>query len=102
MGDRRTDLPQLQVAGNRREISGRLDELPRPGLRMGESEVHESTGWPRVLNFPEHATIERALGTAVAERIVLLDASHADGFQRAWHAVARFIMSLRRTVDSNA
>jgi surfeit locus 1 family protein len=125
MGDRRTDLPQLHVAGNRREISGRLDELPRPGLRMGES-IDQSAGWPRVLNFPEHATIERALGMAVAERIVLLDASHPDGFQRVWHAVARvgperhigyavqwfafalvaiaiyFIVSLRRTDTSDA
>ena len=90
LGDRRTDLPQLRVAGNVREVTGQLDELPRPGLRLGEDDAETSTTWPRVLNFPEAETIERALGVSIGRYILRLDESEPDGFERKWHALARF------------
>lgn len=90
MGDRRTDLPQLRVPGDAREISGRLDQLPRPGLRLDEQAADTNTRWPKLMNFPEHESIERALGTSVARYILLLDPSEPDGFEREWQALTRF------------
>lgn len=90
MGDRRTALPQLRVEGDAREVTGRLDELPRPGLRLGEDLPEAGSDWPRVLNFPERETIERALGTRIERYILLLDPSEPDGFEREWQALTRF------------
>lgn len=90
MGDRRGDLPQLHVEGDTREVSGRLDELPRPGLRLGDDLPQLSATWPQLLNFPERETIERALGTRIETYILLLDASEPDGFEREWHMLTRF------------
>lgn len=90
MGERRTDLPQLRVESDAREVTGRLDELPRPGLRLGEDTPESSATWPRVLNFPERETIERALGTRIEPYILLLDPSEPNGFEREWHALTRF------------
>jgi len=90
MGDRRT-LPNVAVSEEPRELSGRLDELPRPGLMLDDSaQGNDEETWPRLLNFPTHATIERALGFAVARRIVLLDPSEPDGFERAWDIRTQF------------
>lgn len=90
MGDRRTDLPQLGVDETAREISGRLDVLPRPGLRLEESAQDTKQSWPRVMNFPQLETIERALGVQVAPYIVLLDATEPHGFERQWQGATRF------------
>lgn len=89
MGDRRTDVPELDVQENPRTVTGTLDELPRPGLRLGETAPQTQTAWPRILNFPEHATLEGSLGAQIATRIVLLDPSQPDGFERIWQAHAR-------------
>lgn len=90
LGDRRTDLPQLRVAGNVRDVTGQLDELPRPGLRLGDDDAQATTTWPRVLNFPETETIERALGVSIGRYILRLDEAEPDGFEREWHPLARF------------
>jgi surfeit locus 1 family protein len=90
MGDRRSDLPLLRVDGDSREVTGRLDELPRPGIRMGEDLPESTSIWPRVMNFPERETIERALGTRIERYILLLDPSQPDGFEREWQMLTRF------------
>lgn len=89
MGDRRSTLPSLEVAGDERTISGKIDELPRPGLRLGEGQEQEGERWPRVLNFPEHAQLEAAVGSELLTRILLLDSSQPDGFERTWNTKAR-------------
>lgn len=83
MGDRR-NVPEIDVDGGTRELIGRLDRLPQPGLRLHGIDEGTDATWPRVLNFPEHAVIENVLGGDVATRIVLLDASQPDGFERSW------------------
>jgi surfeit locus 1 family protein len=90
MGNRGTDIPSLDVPAQQRELTGRLDELPTPGLRLKESALETDTAWPRILSFPEHSTLERVLGGAVASRILLLDATQPDGFERNWQLQVRF------------
>jgi len=81
-GASRATLPNVDVGGEERTIVGRTDDLPRPGLRL-QSQSNGS-GWPRVMNFPERADIERALGRSVAARIIRLDPAESDGFERAF------------------
>jgi surfeit locus 1 family protein len=83
MGATRNDLPDIAVSEDERSIAGRLDELPRPGMRLSGSAVGTDQ-WPRVLNFPQHADLEQTLGRKLARRIVLLDPQASDGFERVW------------------
>lgn len=82
MSPLRSTLPAVDVDTNERTIVGRLDDVPQPGLRLGEPASGE--GWPRLLNFPEHADLERALGRPLAKRIVRLDPAQSDGYERTF------------------
>jgi len=82
LGTTRADLPDVTVGVREREVSGILDVLPIPGLRVGPAAG--AGGWPRVLLFPTEADVESALGVDVESRIVLLDAGAPDGFERKW------------------
>lgn len=84
MGRTRSELPGIEVAETPREILGRLDELPVPGVRMATGPVSIPKSWPSVMNFPLHADLERALGRSLLPRIVRLDATQPDGFERVW------------------
>jgi surfeit locus 1 family protein len=89
MGDR-DSLPSLDVEESARTITGRIAQLPRPGLRMGEQRQDAGGDWPRVLNFPEQTTVEATLEQPVAPHILLLDPTNADGFERQWNIHSRF------------
>jgi surfeit locus 1 family protein len=84
LGPTRAELPDVAVAGGEREVTGVLDGLPVPGLRVGPAAAPGASGWPRVMLFPTEADVESALGTDVEPRIVLLDAGAPDGFERNW------------------
>ena len=77
LGASREDLPDVAVGGGPREVSGMLDVLPVPGLRVGPAAAPGAAGWPRVLLFPTEADVESALGVAVESRIILLDRRRA-------------------------
>lgn len=86
LGASRAELPSVGIegAGIEVEVHGRLDELPRPGLRLGTAQDPEARGWPRVLNFPTQAEVEAVLGEPVESRILLLDPQADNGFERVW------------------
>ena len=90
LGASRGDLPEVAVGVQQREVSGVLDVLPVPGVRLGPAAAPGSTGWPRVLLFPTEADIETALGVDVEPRIILLDAGAPDGFERLWRPALGF------------
>jgi len=84
LGATRDDLPDVAVGADERELSGTLDELPVPGVRVGPAAAPGATSWPRVLLFPTEPDVESALGVEVESRIILLDAGVPDGFERKW------------------
>lgn len=87
MGATRAQLPDISIGSQPGAASGRLDDLPQPGMRMGENVVQPSdASWPRVLSFPLHAELEQALGRKLEAWILLLDAAEPQGFERAWGA----------------
>ena len=55
-----------------RAVSGRLDTLPAPGVRVGGAGT-AGDAWPRVLNFPRQTTSKRRSAPRSNHRIVLLD-----------------------------
>jgi surfeit locus 1 family protein len=87
----RADLPALEVAEDVREITGRVDELPEPGMRLGNQTTSDSAAnWPLVLNYPRKSDLERVLGRPLPARIVRLDASQPGGYERNWNPSQSF------------
>jgi surfeit locus 1 family protein len=84
-GATRSDLPDVKVAEDARSVAGQLSVLPRPGVRLA-ADTGGGGNWPRVLNYPEHASVERALDRKVLPGLVLLDADQPDGYERVWQA----------------
>lgn len=84
LGATREQLPDVTVGVREREVRGRLDQLPVPGLRLGQAVAPGTVGWPRIMNFPREADVEAALGAEVESRIVLLDPDLPDGYEREW------------------
>jgi surfeit locus 1 family protein len=90
MGRTRQALPDVAVNDDFRTVTGRLDELPQPGMRLTDQVMPTNgSAWPRVLNFPRHEDIERDLQHPVQQRIVRLDPGEPDGYQRAWNPTAQ-------------
>ena len=84
--DRRV-LPDVSVDGHPREVRGRLERLPRPGLKLGESRVVAPGDSPVILAlYPTAADIGRWLHAPVQDYELLLDADADDGFVRDWQA----------------
>lgn len=83
-GATRSDLPNVNVVENARTVAGQLSVLPRPGVRLAAGP--DGGSWPRVMSYPEQASVERALERKVLPGLVLLDANEPDGFERAWQA----------------
>lgn len=82
LGVTREQLPDVTVDGGQREVSGVLDALPEPGLRVGPAAAPGMSNWPRVLLFPTPADLQSTLGREVEARILRLDAGTADGYER--------------------
>lgn len=88
MGRTRTDLPDVAVPDAPHTITGQMDTLPKPGVRLGDAAATNAQTWPRVMNFPEAAAIETALGRKILPGLVLLDPDQPDGYERVWRARA--------------
>ena len=90
LGATRQDLPPAFVSPEFRAVSGRLDTLPAPGVRVGDAGTAGDASWPRVLNFPRQQDLEKALGAKVESRIVLLDPAAPNGYERVWRPAMQF------------
>jgi surfeit locus 1 family protein len=77
-------LPDLPISAKPRRVSGRLDLLPRPGLKLAAPAGRSDDPWPRRLLFPSAPEIEQELGYAVRNYQLLLDPDSPDGFVRDW------------------
>jgi surfeit locus 1 family protein len=84
--DRRV-LPDVSVDGDEREVSGRLERLPRPGLKLGSSRGTAPADAPVIVAvYPTAADIGRWLHSQVLDYELLLDADANDGYVRDWQA----------------
>ena len=81
--DRRV-LPEITVNEAVREIRGRIDTLPRPGLTLEAAVAEEEATWPQVVFFPSIDELEARLGKPLFRYQLWLDEEYPDGFVRAW------------------
>src|SRR4051812_12585530 len=65
-------------------ISGRIDDLPSPGLASGRAPPVADGTWPKLTSFPTQPELEAVLGTRIAHHILLLDADAPHGYVREW------------------
>lgn len=77
-------LPQIAVSEAVRMIQGRIDTLPRPGLKLAMAVPHEAGSWPQVVLFPTFDELEVRLGEPLFRYQLWLDSEYPDGFVRAW------------------
>jgi surfeit locus 1 family protein len=82
VGPSRAALPRIEVGGELRELTGRLDALPRPGIELAAAPA--GGDWPRVVAFPKLAELGAALGRPLYPTLVLLDPAQPDGYLRDW------------------
>jgi surfeit locus 1 family protein len=82
-GDR-SRLPDVALAATDVTISGRIDRLPQPSVRLAAPPGPASAPWPRRLFFPDAAAASAELGYRVRDYQLLLDPAAPDGFRRDW------------------
>lgn len=90
LGATRADIPDVSVGAEARTITGRLDTLPRAGIQLDAANEGAAAAWPRVMSFPQHAALERALNRQLLPGLALLDPAQADGYERVWQARFQF------------
>lgn len=80
----RTHLPDVPVDGRERRVRGRLNLLPRPGLRLANPPQAADAPWPRRLSFPTAGDITAQLGYPVHAYQLMMDPDEDDGYVRDW------------------
>jgi surfeit locus 1 family protein len=65
-------------------ISGRVEDLPAPGLASGRAPPATEGAWPRLTSFPTRDELASALGERIKARILLLDSDAPGGYVREW------------------
>lgn len=86
LGATRAELPDISVGEGERNITGTMDALPRAGLQLDSPPIDANAPWPRVLSFPTQLALEQQLANKLVPGVLLLDASHPDGYERVWEA----------------
>lgn len=74
-------LPDISVAAELREVVGRLDPLPRPGIELQSA---PPAGWPKLMNYPRVEELSALLRRELRSRTILLDPAEPDGYVRDW------------------
>jgi surfeit locus 1 family protein len=86
LGASRAERPAIAVSSDVRQVRGRADHMPSPGIQMGTKAVL-APPYPVVAAFPSRAEIARLLGESSwtsATDLVLLDPGEPDGYVRDW------------------
>jgi len=81
----RDRLPDVHLSAPEKVVvTGRLDNLPAPGLALGRMPPPPGRKWPKLTSYPDMSQLALALGSALPERIVLLDPAAPFGYVRDW------------------
>jgi surfeit locus 1 family protein len=81
----RARLPQVSLTAQAPvTLTGRIAELPAPGLASGRAAPDPGAPWPKLTSYPSLAELSAALGEPLAPRILLLDPGEPFGFVRDW------------------
>lgn len=84
----RAVLPDIGVAATPREVVGRIEQLPRPGIRLTGIPPPDDAAWPRRLLFPTGAEISAQRPShrtaSLRNYQLLLSPDDPDGYIRDW------------------
>lgn len=80
-----SEAPPEPAPSGMQEVRGRVDRLPRPGVRMDPPAPEGD--WPRRVYYPTVALLEDQLGEEVHDGRLLLAENEAGGFHRGWDPV---------------
>ena len=86
LGASRAAKPEVPVSSDERNVRGRADHLPSPGIRLGGA-APLAPPYPVVADFPQLADLAGLLhekSFAQAAPVVLLDPQEPDGYERRW------------------
>src|SRR5699024_2910148 len=74
---RQEALPKVDTPRGSLAISGRLANPPRVGLELGTARALDADHWPNLVTYLDLDRVETALGTRLADRVILLEPTHA-------------------------
>lgn len=74
---------RIETDSARRTVRGRVSNLPKPGMRMGEA-ILDRESWPQLAVFPTVVDLETSLGRDVQPFVLLLDPEDEGGYLRHW------------------
>jgi surfeit locus 1 family protein len=81
----RDRLPDISMsAPSQVSITGRINDLPSPGLASGRAPPDINGTWPKLTSFPTHEELGFALGAKLQNRLLLLDPKSEGGYVRDW------------------
>jgi len=81
----RDRLPDVTLASDAAvQVTGRLDQLPQPGIASGRVTPPATGPWPRLSSFPTLAELSTLLARPLAAEVLLLDAEAGEGYLRQW------------------
>jgi len=79
-------LPAVDVDGELRTITARINQLPAAGIKL-DAPAEQATSWPLRMLYPTRDQLATALDTQVPDHQLLLGADQANGYLRDWKAV---------------
>lgn len=87
-GADRSALPDVSVETEPRTVVGRIERLPRPGLRLGAGTPSSpaETEDLAVVEYPTMAELSERIGQPLFDYQLLLDPSEPNGYARDWRA----------------
>jgi surfeit locus 1 family protein len=86
-GPNRNVLPDVAAPTQPRTITGRIERLPQPAIRLApEAADLPASDGVKVLDFPNMARLSGLLGQPLYEYQLLLDPAESDGYVRDWQA----------------
>jgi surfeit locus 1 family protein len=80
----RSVLPDVRVDEAPRDLAGRVDLLPQPGIVLGDSRVNREQHGVLVVSYPSAADAASLLGHPIFGYQLLLDGTEPDGYVREW------------------
>ena len=78
------DASSIAWPQGERELTGLYAPPPGAGLRLGSNALPAQSRWPKLTIVIDTGEIAQDLGRAVDDRVLLLDADPASGFEREW------------------
>ena len=86
LSESRRRLPDVHLAnpGMMVTVTGRLDNLPVPGISLGHAPPAPGPQWPKLTSFPTMRDLSTALGRPLQARQLLLNPAEPAGYVRDW------------------